>query len=231
MVSAPQPLEPIRRLHIPALAPCEIISSGKPMANIRVKIMKDKNEAMPLEVGEIWISGATIAQGYWNDPQSTTKKFNQTIAQSFHDGQSYVKSGDLGFVDHEGYLYVLGRLDDQIILQDKIYLAEYVEDVVLQKIHQGIFYNTAAFQTETEGLVILWEISHLGDDSHSLMEEVAKELHETFGFEQITIALVKRGEMPVTTNGKIKRHAAQVLYQYGVVEVLTENTYSFPCSD
>ncbi len=228
MVSASHPLEEMRRVRVPTLAPCEIISSGKPMRGVTVKIIKDQQEVGPLEMGEIWISGPTVAQRYWNDVHASEAKFNQSLPHSIFDMNAYVKSGDIGFVDHEGYLYVLGRLDDQVTYQGKFYLSEYLEDVALEKFHQDAIYKTVAFATPEDGLIILCEISNHSQKLYPLMEQAAQAVNETFGLEEVTIALVKRGAIPVTTNGKIKRHAAQVLYQYGVIEVLAEKTYTFP---
>lgn len=225
MVSANKPLAPLRRMNIPFLASSEIVSCGKPMDDIMVRIVQDNRDMQPLEVGEIWIAGSTIARGYWNDPQATAIKFDQNLDNDSSYLRSYVKSGDLGFVDHDGFLYILGRLDDQIYFHDQFYLAESLEDVVLQKFHQGAIYKTAAFTQDPHELVILCETSHHGERFFPLMQDAARELFDIYGLPQVTIALVKRGEIPVTTNGKIKRHAAQILYHYGVIETLMTKTF------
>lgn len=226
MVSANHPMDPIRKKAIPTLASHEIISCGKPMDDITVRIVRDECPVGPLEVGEIWISGSTVACGYWNDYQSTEDKFNQKLTHSSLDKEVYVKSGDLGFMDHDGFLYVLGRYGDQIHIDGKTYLSEYLEDMVLEKFHQDATYKTAAFTNQDQELIILCEASPHYERLYPLMGTVAQALYDTFALSQVTIAFVKRGQIPVTTNGKIKRHAAQVLYHYGVIETIMVKTFT-----
>ncbi|HXF91099.1 MAG TPA: AMP-binding protein [Candidatus Nitrosotenuis sp.] len=228
MVSAPAPLEGIRRIKVPSYVSSDIIACGKPMTDIMVKIINDGREAHICEPGEIWISGPTVAHGYWNDPQATEKKFNQYLPDSPFDNTSYTQTGDLGFLDQDGYLYVLGRLEDQIWLDGKNYLSEFLEDVVLSSFHQGAIYKTVAFSLAGKELMILCEVTSRSDDRfYPLMDQAAFALHQNFDINKVTIALVKRGEIPVTTNGKLKRHAAQVLFQYGVIDVLIQKVYEF----
>jgi fatty-acyl-CoA synthase len=71
-----------------------------------VRIAKeDGSQAAPNEVGEIWLRGNHLFEGYWNNPEETEKAFS--------DG--WLKTGDLGSYDVEGFYYIAGRKKDMII--------------------------------------------------------------------------------------------------------------------
>lgn len=96
-------------------------SAGKPLFPCQIKIMTGNREALPGETGEITVKGPNVTKGYMNR--------EQVNADSFRDGWFY--TGDLGFMDEEGFLYVLDRRSDLIISGgENIYPAE-IEEVLL----------------------------------------------------------------------------------------------------
>jgi fatty-acyl-CoA synthase len=85
----------------------EGLSAGRPVMNHRVRIVDlDGQERTDGDPGEIWIRGPSVMRGYWENPAAT--------AAAFHDG--WFKTGDLGSFDEDGYLHVLDRLKDIIIV-------------------------------------------------------------------------------------------------------------------
>lgn len=97
-------------------------SAGKPLFATRVRVMRDGRPATPGEVGEIQVAGPTVTPGYWNRPEAT--------AEALADG--WLRTGDLGYMDDEGYLYVVDRREDLIISGgENVYPAE-IEAVLLQ---------------------------------------------------------------------------------------------------
>lgn len=82
-------------------------SVGKPGAHLEVRITNIDNQVVPVgEKGEICTRGYSVMQGYWDDEQQT----KETI-----DSNGWLRSGDLGIMDEEGYVQVVGRLKDMII--------------------------------------------------------------------------------------------------------------------
>ncbi|GLB34306.1 putative synthetase [Lyophyllum shimeji] len=81
-------------------------STGLPMPVNDLVIMKGDTVAAPGELGEVWIRGANIMKCYWGDPAATDKVLTK-------DG--WLKSGDLGYLDKEGFLYIRDRIKDIII--------------------------------------------------------------------------------------------------------------------
>src|SRR5260221_12034749 len=101
-------------------------SAGRPLSPVQLRVMHDNRSASPGEPGEIFLRGPTITPGYVDRPEAT--------AQAFQDG--WVATGDIGYLDKEGYLYVLDRRADLIISGgENVYPAE-IESVLLS--HPGV---------------------------------------------------------------------------------------------
>jgi acyl-CoA synthetase (AMP-forming)/AMP-acid ligase II len=97
-------------------------SIGRPLPDIEVKIVDEDGKALrPLEVGEILARGSRIMTGYWRDEQKT----KQVITS---DG--WLRTGDMGWMDEEGYIYLAGRGDDMIIRGGENISPEEVENVL-----------------------------------------------------------------------------------------------------
>lgn len=81
-------------------------STGRPLPIVELRIVGDAGEDLaPGEVGEIWVSGVTIMQGYCNRPDET--------AQTLRDG--WVATGDLGRVDNDGFLHIVDRKKNIVV--------------------------------------------------------------------------------------------------------------------
>lgn len=106
------PLEDARR---------KLGAAGKPLFPLELRIERDGASAPPRTVGEITVRGPTVMAGYFGDSEATNRVLR--------DGWLY--TGDLGYLDDEGYLYVVDRRDDLIITGgENVYPAE-VEAVLL----------------------------------------------------------------------------------------------------
>jgi long-chain acyl-CoA synthetase len=86
--------------------PRKLGSTGKPSEGVEVKIVDDDGHELPRgQVGEICARGDNISPGYYEDPEAT--------AETFRDG--WLFTGDLGTLDDDGYLFIVGRKKDLII--------------------------------------------------------------------------------------------------------------------
>ena len=82
-------------------------SSGLPLVTLKYRLVKaDGSEAAPREVGELRLKGPSVTLGYWNQPEATRAAF---------DEQGYLKSGDLAYVDEDGFIFLVDRLKDMFI--------------------------------------------------------------------------------------------------------------------
>ena len=99
----------------------KIGSIGKPIDNVEIVIVKDDGrEAETGEVGELVAKGPNIAMGYRNDPEGT--------AERFQDGG--YRTGDLGYADEEGFLFLVGRRHDMIKVGAHRVGAKEIEEVI-----------------------------------------------------------------------------------------------------
>jgi long-chain acyl-CoA synthetase len=96
-------------------------SIGRPIPNVEIVVMKDDGEiAAPGEVGELVARGSNISCGYWNNPQETRERF----------GLAGYRTGDLGYADEEGFLFLAGRRHDMIKVRAHRVGAKEIEDVL-----------------------------------------------------------------------------------------------------
>jgi long-chain acyl-CoA synthetase len=91
-------------------------SCGPPLPIVDLRVVDDDGRDLPQGgIGELWVSGASVMPGYWNAPEATAATF---------DGGWY-KTGDVGFVDEDGFVHVVDRKKDMVISAgENIYCAE-----------------------------------------------------------------------------------------------------------
>ncbi len=97
-------------------------SIGRPMDDVEIKVVDEEGNEVPMgEVGEILAKGPRVMSGYWKDEEKTAKALTS-------DG--WLRTGDKGYIDEEGYIYLAGRGDDMIIRGGENISPEEVEDVL-----------------------------------------------------------------------------------------------------
>jgi long-chain acyl-CoA synthetase len=96
-------------------------SVGAPVPVCEIRIVDEEGEEVPRgEVGELWIKGPNVVEGYWNAPEAT--------AETFTDG--WLHSGDLARVDDDGFVFIVDRAKDMLIRGgENVYCVE-VESVL-----------------------------------------------------------------------------------------------------
>jgi acyl-CoA synthetase (AMP-forming)/AMP-acid ligase II len=97
-------------------------SIGKPLPDVEVKIVDENGKTLPTSVvGEILVKGARVMTGYWRDEQKTSQVLND-------DG--WLCTGDQGWMDADGYIFLAGRADDMIIRGGENISPKEIEDVL-----------------------------------------------------------------------------------------------------
>ena len=170
-------------------------------------------------VGEIWVSGPSVAQGYWGDPEATRGAFRATIADS---GEGpFVRTGDLGFLGPDG-LFVAGRIKDLMIFRGRNVYPQDVEATV-GRAHPGLAVGgSAAFAVEVEGadrLVVVAEVERSsrregGDEAIAAIRRAVAEQHD---LDIHAIRLIRPMSLPKTSSGKVRRHACRAEYLAGTL--------------
>lgn len=111
-------------------------SSGRPVKYMELKILDDNGVEMPVgQKGEIVIKGDNVMKGYWKNPAAT--------AETIKNG--WLHTGDMGYLDSDGFLFVLGRFKSLLISSDgEKYSPEGIEEALIDQssfIDQAMLYN------------------------------------------------------------------------------------------
>jgi acyl transferase domain-containing protein/acyl-CoA synthetase (AMP-forming)/AMP-acid ligase II/acyl carrier protein len=190
-----------------------LVSCGHTWLGQKIRIVEPESliELGDSQVGEIWLAGPHITQGYWEQPEASAHAFQGYIAET---GEGpFLRTGDLGFLK-DGELFINGRLKDLIIIRGRNYYPQDIEWTVQQG-HSGLRAGcVAAFSVDVEGtehLVVAAEVErHFKSES---VEEAVKAIRERIAEEHelqvFAVALLKYGKIPKTTSGKIQRHACR----------------------
>ncbi len=160
-------------------------------------------------IGEIWISGPGVAQGYWNQPKSTAEAFQAYLADT---GKGpFLRTGDLGFL-WDGELFVTGRIKDLIIIRGRNHYPQDIERTVEQS-HPALRPGCgAAFSVEVTGeerLVVAQEIRPQTTDLEEIIQTVRQAVAEAHELQVYGVLLLQARSIPKTSSGKIQRHACR----------------------
>lgn len=172
-------------------------------------------------VGEIWVRGSSVAQGYWNEPAATERTFRAKLQDT--GAGPFLRTGDLGFMQ-DGELFVAGRLKDLIILHGVNVYPQDIERTVQQS-HPRLRADCGgAFTVETGGreqLVVVQEVErHKQADVSSVIEAIRRAVAAEHEFAPDVIVLIRAGTVPKTSSGKIQRHACREGYLAGTLDVV-----------
>ncbi|MEV4282914.1 fatty acyl-AMP ligase [Actinoplanes xinjiangensis] len=175
----------------------ELTSTGRPMPGTEVRIVDD----------EIVVRCGHLATGYHGDPAAT--------AHTWRDG--WLHTGDTGFLD-DGELYVTGRLKDLIIVNGRNYHPHDIEETVerVDGVRPG---GVAAFATageHSEAVHVLVEAIRYPATT-DLPDRVAEAVRSRFALPVHGVTVVRRGAVPKTSSGKVRRRLAAHLYRSGTL--------------
>ena len=186
-----------------------VVSSGRPVDGVKVKIMasNDQRECNELEEGEICISGSSVTNGYWN-------KDNSDLFYN-HGGEKFLRTGDLGFFYKEE-LFVHGRIKEMLIVRGKNFYPYDIEQA-LAACNEAIEMNgVAVFALEDEGsIVIVVELKRTYVNRLTVETVIAaleKVVIGEFGISPHDIILTTPFGIPRTTSGKLQRVKCKTHY-------------------
>ncbi|WIX90764.1 fatty acyl-AMP ligase [Amycolatopsis sp. DG1A-15b] len=186
----------------------ELVSVGRPVGQL-VRIVQDGREQPDGLVGEIWVHGPNVADGYWGRGDATA--FGAEL-----DGLAgWLRTGDLGVV-HRGDLYVTGRLKDLIVIDGRNFHPQDIE-AVAGEAHPAVRRDrVAAFGVSDEageGAVVVAERARGADaDDREVTRAVLRAVSREHGLTLRAVRLVPSGGLPRTSSGKVARSAAKARY-------------------
>ena len=200
-----------------------LVGSGQAFLDQKILIVnpEKRTRCQDGDVGEIWVSGLSIAQGYWRRREENEHTFGARLADS---GEGpYLRTGDLGFFQ-DGELFVAGRLKDLIIIHG---LNHYPHDIELtvEKCHPAIRPSCgAALSVEIDDearLVIIYEIDrHQSGEVNEVIEAIRRDVSREHELPVDSIRLIRSNSIPKTSSGKIQRHACRNAFVDNSLEVV-----------
>ncbi|GAA4909294.1 fatty acyl-AMP ligase [Streptomyces coeruleoprunus] len=170
--------------------------------------------------GEVWVRGANVCAGYWQRPARTEEVFR---AQPVDGGPGWLRTGDLGFLA-DGELYLTGRLKDLIVVDGRNHYASDLELTAQEaepSVRRG---HVAAFPVgllgdSGERAVVVAELERRRDPAEldAVRTAIRTALLARHSLDVQDVVLIRRGTMPKTTSGKIRRSACRDAYLAGTL--------------
>ncbi len=167
---------------------------GLPISSTNVEIKDDDENTLGIgQVGEICISGPQVMQGYWNRPDETAKVFTK-------DG--FLKTGDIGIMTEEGFVKIVDRKKDMILVSGFNVYPNEIEDVVAT--HPKVF-EVAAIGVPDDKTGEAIKLFIVKKDESLSSEEVIKFCRESLTNYKVPRLVEFRSELPKSNVGKILR--------------------------
>ena len=200
------------------------VSSGEPGFGVQMAIVDPSTgtRVEPGAVGEIWVAGDNVADGYWGNEEATRQTFGATLAGGEPDAPQFLRTGDLGSM-HDGQLFVAGRLKDVLILCGRNVYPQDVEQASFSS-HAGLRKDGAAVFSvsgeASEEMVVVQELEPRCALDSTMIGSIAAAVFDETGVQPHAVVLVKAGGIPRTSSGKIRRSQCKADYESGCLPVL-----------
>lgn len=185
-----------------------VVSVGLPVAGMKVRVVDDQSRPCPpRHVGSIEVSGAAVSRGYLTE--------TGWVDGAIQDG--WLCTGDLGYLDEHGRLYVCGRTKDVIIIAgDNIYPTDIERAAcAVAGVRAG---NAVAVRIDAgvhrESFAVLAESKQAGDpaEAERIRAEIALRVSQTVGHHPGSVLVLPPGSVPKTGSGKLQRGKAAELF-------------------
>jgi len=223
-------LQKNRTVHAPELKEkaAELVGCGKSLLDQKILIVDPEtlNQAPPDQVGEIWVSGPSVAQGYWKRAEETQTTFRVYLKDS--DEGPFLRTGDLGFLK-DGELFVTGRLKDLIIIRGQNYYPQDIERT-MEKSHSEFRPGCgAAFCAEVGGeerLVVLQEVTTnqplQQQKKAGMVSAIRQAVAESHDLQVYAVILIEPKTIPKTSSGKTQRYVCKAGFLKGTLKIVAE---------
>ena len=196
----------------------DMVSSGHAWLDHEVIIVEQDKLVKIGEnlVGEVWIKGSSVTQGYWKNPEKTKEDFDAYTSDT--NKGPYLRTGDLGFLN-DGELYICGRAKDLLIIRGRNYYPQDIETVASNSNESLSLGHAAVFSIESEGreqLIITQEIkrTHMKTfNKEEIFDNIMESITLDCELQVRDIVLLRPGQILKTSSGKIQRQANKKAYQ------------------
>jgi 8-amino-7-oxononanoate synthase len=204
-----------------------LVSCGRALFDQQIVIVDPTTctQCAPDQVGEIWLTGPSVAQGYWGRPEETAQTFH---AHTRDTGEGpFLRTGDLGFMN-EGELFVTGRIKDLIVIRGRNHYPQDIERTIAQShpaLKTGMGAACSIAVAGEERLVVVHEV-----DRRYLREEeldaaigaIRQAIARRHELQAYAICLIKPLQLPRTSSGKVQRHVCAARFLAGSLAAVKE---------
>jgi acyl-CoA synthetase (AMP-forming)/AMP-acid ligase II len=206
-----------------------VVSCGQSVADQHI-VIADPADCSRLpedRIGEIWVSGPSVAAGYWKRVEESERTFAARLAGT---GEGpYLRTGDLGFM-HGGELYIAGRLKDVIIIAGENRHPQDIEQSV-ERVDPILRPSNAVFSADIDGeekLVVVHEVTGLPSESDAerAFSAIRAVVARDHGLQVHEIVFVRPGNVPKTSSGKVQRSACKLNYLNGSLQSVARSVSS-----
>ncbi len=198
-----------------------LVSHGTPQAPLVRIVDHDTGLECPQgTVGEIWVHGENVADGYWNKPEETAATFDGTLVSPAPGTPAgrWLKTGDLGFFS-DSELFIVGRIKDVLIVYGRNHFPDDIE-ATIQKVTPGRCAAISVPDDQTEKLVAIIEVKNRGGSQEEAIaklagvtNDVTSAISTSHGLSVADLVFVTPGSIPITTSGKVRRAACVEQYR------------------
>lgn len=202
-----------------------IVSCGNPLGGQVLAIVDPETQVacQEGEVGEVWVAGPSVAQGYWNNCTETERVFTRWNGSD----KRFLRTGDTGFLKSAD-LYLVGRIKEILIIRGQNWYPQDIEALV-ESCHPEVR-AAAAFGIEIGGeerlaLALEVEPATKRRDFNELLSAVRITVAEQLNILAHAITLLRPAELPRTTSGKIRRGECRNQYLAGQVHSLASRIW------
>jgi long-chain acyl-CoA synthetase len=169
-------------------------SCGQAVPGVEIRIAGDQDQFLAAgEPGEIWLRGASIAAGYWKDPEATQRTIRD----------SWLRTGDVGYLDEEGYLFIIDRKKDLIIKGG--------ENVSPREIEEALYLHPAVAEAAVVGVPDplfgedIWAAVQLKRGAAISEAELLQHAAQHVTKFKVPSRVVFLETLPLSSNGKISK--------------------------
>jgi acyl-CoA synthetase (AMP-forming)/AMP-acid ligase II/acyl carrier protein len=207
-------------------APAQLLVVCGPVRAQELRIVDPATrEVLPAgQVGEIWVGGDSVTQGYWRQPEETERVFGAVT-----DGGEgpFLRTGDLGAVQ-DGELFVTGRIKEMMIIHGRNLYPHDIEREVraLDPALADRVCCVFSVPVPEEQIVVVQEVRASGLDGPALADlagRIRRGVWDAVGVRAANVVFVKVGRVTKTTSGKLQRTAISELFRSGELDVIYED--------
>ncbi len=234
-----------------------IVSCGITTTDQDIEIVEPETGQVcpPGHIGEIWLSGPSVAAGYWQRPEATVETFRAKLFHghkngsnavngsngcngngTYHTSKPYLRTGDLGFMQ-DGELYITGRIKDILIVNGRNHYPQDIEATASAS-HEALQAGSCAvFTLEVDGetqLVIAQEVKraarrHL--DTETIFAAIHSAVVREHQLKVHTILLLKPSGVSKTHSGKIQRWQCQDQFVAKALPIIAQRDLTQPVTE